>query len=167
MFKNAQPYMLQFHVKESHIHFWTFFFQKDGWLFSRIWRWFCKHGIKKRGDFVMVGRFHVCFFLIDSAWQCHFLWGFICYFEASFHVVYVCKWCNSLPSKLIFLPAELTQTPKNLVPCLFQVANPCLWLSCLCCMLFFVEARPHQLIRCPWKHIQSFLAPGSMFVSHA
>ena len=67
MFKNAQPYMLQFHVKESHIHFWTFFDQKDGWLFSRIWRWFCKHGIKKRGEFLMVDRFYVCFYS-DRFW---------------------------------------------------------------------------------------------------
>ena len=62
MFKNAQPYMFQFHVKESHIHFWTFFSRKRGGFFSTIWRWFCKHGTAKRGDFVMVDRFYVCFF---------------------------------------------------------------------------------------------------------
>ena len=24
MFKTAQPYVIQFHVKELHMHFWTF-----------------------------------------------------------------------------------------------------------------------------------------------
>ena len=35
------PYMLQFHVKESHIHVLTFFDPKNGCYFSRLWRWFC------------------------------------------------------------------------------------------------------------------------------
>ena len=36
MFKNAQPYMLQFHVKESHIHFWTFFSRKMDGFFLQV-----------------------------------------------------------------------------------------------------------------------------------
>ena len=36
MFKNAQPYMLQFHVKESHIHFWTFLSRKIDVFFYNL-----------------------------------------------------------------------------------------------------------------------------------
>ncbi len=59
MFKNAQPYMLQFHVKEWQYTFLDVFVQQDRWIFSRIWRWFCKHGTVKRGDFVTGDRFYV------------------------------------------------------------------------------------------------------------
>ena len=163
MFKNAQPYMLQFHVKESHIHFWTFFDQKDGWLFSRIWRWFCKHGIKKRGEFLMVDRFYVCFYS-DRFWLAKPL-------PLRFYLLFrgflshgLCWQMMQFITVLIALtPSRNNTDPKNLVPCLFNWKTiACGWVVYVVCCL--VEARPHQLIRCPWKTVRSFLPLRGFYV---
>lgn len=82
MFKNVQPYLTQFHVKELHIHFWLILASNTNGFCSRIWRCLCKHEIIKRGDFGMVNRFYVCFYsdkfcstLIFPFLYCVKIWG--------------------------------------------------------------------------------------------